>query len=365
MNRCLQVVGWLWLGLWSAFASQVGAAETLRVFTWDGYVTADDIAAVNKQLADKKIDIKAEIIKPFAEGPEQMFDVLRAQQADVSFLTLNYIGMQGARIAGMLQPVDTSRLSNYRNVLPVLAKIGMGLSADGKPLYVPWGGGAYGIWANMKVLKPNELPTKLADLLDPKWKGKLSLTSGQVQPNVALAFMANGEPPFKLNDLFKAGKRPEAMKETSAGSPSQTFLNALYGQVGEFWAAAPEFKPGQLLVASYGPEIAGLRAKGEDWQLVRFAEGNTVWMDTINIVKDLKGAKLDAAYVFMDYFLSDAVQKRVVENLSMVAAVSTVKNPLLDANPNFFDPAKFWPPYELQADNVMRSMSDAAMKARK
>lgn len=361
MNRCLRAACLLWLG----FSGLASAAETLRIFTWDGYVPAEDVAAVNRLLAEKKIDVKVEVIKPFAEGPEQMFDVLRAQQADVSFLTLNYIGMQGARIAGMLQPIDTSRLSNYRSVLPVLAKIGMGLNAEGKPLYVPWGGGAYGIWANMKVLQPGELPTKLNDLLDPKWKGKLSLTSGQVQPNVALAFMANGEAPFKLNDLFKAGKRPEAMKDANPGSPAQTFLNALYNQVGEFWAAAPEFKQGQLLVASYGPEIAGLRAKGENWQLVNFAEGNTVWMDTMNIVKDLKGAKLDAAYVFMDYFLSDAVQNRVVERLSMVAAVSTVKNPLLDANPNFFDPAKFWPPYELQADNVMRSMSDAAMKARK
>jgi spermidine/putrescine-binding protein len=217
----------------------------------------------------------------------------------------------------------------------------------------------------MKQLKPAELPRKLVDLLDPKWKGKLSLTSGQVQPNVALAFMAQGQDPFLLNTLVRAGKREEAVRLSAPDSAAQKLLNKLYGQVGEFWDAAPSFKDSTPLVASYGIEIAGLRAKGEDWRMVNFAEGNTVWMDTMNIVKTVSGPKLDAAYVFIDYFLSEAVQKRVVDELSMVAMVRTVKNPLLAANPKFFAEARFWPPYERHADNLMRGMSDTAMKARK
>ncbi|MBI2381970.1 MAG: extracellular solute-binding protein [Gammaproteobacteria bacterium] len=339
------------------------ATETLRVFTWEGYVTPADLEAVNKQLAERKLDVKVEVIQPFATGPEQMFDILRAKKADLSFLTLNYIGMQEGRIANLLQPIDTARLKNYGDVNPKLGRVGMGMAGD-KPLYVPYGGGAYGLWANMKQLKAEELPTKLSQLLEPRWKGKLSLTSGQVQPNVALAFMAQGEEPFKLNSMVKAGQRQEAVQTSGADAPAQAFLNTLYGQVGEFWDAAPAFKPEHQIVASYGIEIAGLRAKGEDWQLVPFAEGNTVWMDTMNIAKDVSGARLDAAYVFMDYFLTPAVQDRVVNGLSMVAVVGTVKNPLLESNPDFFSEARFWPPYERQADNLMRAMSDAAMKAR-
>jgi spermidine/putrescine-binding protein len=334
------------------------------VFTWSGYVTDADVAAVNAELASRRIDVQVKVISPFAEGPEQMFDVLRKGEADLSFLTVNYIKMQGGRIAKLLQPIDTSRLSHYDNVLPVLAHLGMGVQ-DGKPLYVPFGGGAYGIWADMDRLRPDELPRSLQDLLSPRWRGKLSLAIGQVQQNVAMAFMAQGEPPFLLNQLIQAGKRSDGLRFAMGDSAEQRYLNALYAQVGPkgFWTDAPTFDGGFLLVASYGPEIAALRARGRNWQLVDFKEGNTVWMDTMNIVQGVSGAKLDAAYVFIDHILSDPVQRRVVDGLSMVAVVSTVKNPLRDANPHFFAEDRFWQPYDRVADNAMQLMSRNALKA--
>ena len=69
------------------------AAEdnVIRVFTWDGYVLAEEVAAVNKLLGEKEYSYNVEVIKPWAEGPEQMFKVLRTGKADISFLTLNYI----------------------------------------------------------------------------------------------------------------------------------------------------------------------------------------------------------------------------------------------------------------------------------
>lgn len=55
------------------------------------------------------------------------------------------------------------------------------------------------------------------------------------------------------------------------------------------------------------------------------------------------------------------VQNRVVNGLSMVAVTSTVKNPLIEANPKFFEQGFFWPPYDTVADNMMKKMSDDAM----
>ena len=130
------------------------AAEdnVIRVFTWDGYVMAEEVVAVNKLLVEKGYSYKVEVIKPWAEGPEQMFKVLRAGKADISFLTLNYIKMQRSRTAKLLQPINikSPRLTNYKHLLKSLTDIGIGKDGN-KHLYVPWGGGAYGIWANMKA----------------------------------------------------------------------------------------------------------------------------------------------------------------------------------------------------------------------
>lgn len=347
------------------FCISLAQAEALRVFTWEGYVEPHEVKAVNALLKDKGYgDYTVEVISPWAEGPEHMFKILRAGKADVSFLTLNYIKMQSDKIAKLLQPINTSspRLTNISALSPALTAIPMAMR-DGKPLYLPWGGGAYGIWANMDKLKQSDLPTSVKDLWDPKWKGKLALSSGQVQPNVAIAALAMDKAPFYVNDM--AADRGGLAKESEIDSPLQQKMNSLYAQVSQFWPGGPDFKdPKVLLVASYGIAASAINAEGGNWSLVNFKEGNTVWLDTINFHQSVTGRKLEAAEIFANYFIGKEVQERVVNGLGMVAASSLVdKNPLIDANPNFFSVEMFWPPYKKAADNVMLLVSERAMKA--
>ncbi len=342
----------------------VSQAETVRVFTWEGYVEPQEISAVNALLKEKGYsEYTIKVIQPWDEGPEHMFKVLRAGKADISFLTLNYIKMQGDKISKLLQPIDTSspRLSNFSKLSDALTSIPMAMM-DGKPLYLPWGGGAYGIWANMDKLKEAELPNSVKDLWDKKWKGKLALSSGQVQPNIAIAALALNKAPFYLNDM--ATDRPKLAQESESSSDIQTKMNTLYAQVGQFWPGGPDFNdPNVVLVASYGIAASAANANDGNWQLINFKEGNTVWLDTINFHKDLKGRKLEVAEIFANYFIGKAVQDRVVDGLGMVAASSLVdKNPLIDKNPNFFSVDMFWPPYKKAADNIMLLISDRAMK---
>lgn len=339
-------------------------AEPLRVFTWDGYVTEPDIKAVNQLLSQQGYgEFKVEVIAPFAEGPEQMFKVLRNNKADISFLTLNYIKMQNDKIANLLQPINpkSPRLSNYSKLSSRLTQIPMGIKA-GKPLYIPWGGGAYGIWANMDKLSADELPTSVNDLWDKKWKGKLGLSSGQIQPNIAIASLAMGNAPFYLNDMTK--DRKGLKDQFKSDSKIQVKMNGLYGQVSQFWTSSPDFSdPNVVLLASYGIAASAANKAGGNWQLVKFKEGSSAWLDTINFYKKVTGRKLEAAEIFANYFIGKKVQNTVVNELGMVASSTLAdSNPLIDENPNFFDVKLFWPPYKKSADNIMLKVSNSAMK---
>lgn len=339
-------------------------AESLRIFTWDGYVSENDTKAVNQLLAQKGYsEFKVEVISPFAEGPEQMFKVMRNNAADISFLTLNYIKMQNDKIANLLQPINTTspRLSNYQKLSNRLTNIPIGLK-NSKPLYIPWGGGAYGIWANMDKLKASDLPNSVTNLWDGKWKGKLGLSSGQIQPNIAIASLAMGKAPFYLNDL--AVDRKSLNSEFKSDSELQLKMNALYKQVGQFWTSGPDFNdPNILLLASYGIAASAANKAGGNWQLVKFDEGSSAWLDTINFHKKMTGRKLEAAEIFANYFIDKKVQDSVVNELGMVAASTLAEtNPLIDENPNFFDIKLFWPPYKKSADNIMLKISNSAMK---
>ncbi|ARU59203.1 spermidine/putrescine-binding periplasmic protein-like [Oleiphilus messinensis] len=352
----------LFFVVWAMLACTVVRAETLNVFTWEGYVLPDEVEAVNKLLKEQGYDYTVNVVSPWAEGPEQMFKVIRGGEVDISFLTLNYIKMQEGKLLKLLQPinVDSPRLSNYQHLSKSLTGIPMALDPQGKPVYIPWGGGAYGIWANMDKLSEADLPKSVAELWDAKWTGKLSLSSGQIQPNIALASLALGKAPFFLNDIRD---NQQLRSYSEPNSTLQQKVNGLYKQVGKFWDAGPEFSDDLSLVASYGPGASAHNAAGGNWKLVEFSEGNTVWLDTINFHRNLAGKKLEAAEIFANYFIGKQVQERVVNGLGMVAASSLVDaNELLDKNPNFFSEQMFWPPYNKLSDNVMRVISDRAMK---
>ena len=110
------------------------ATEYLNIFTWDGYVAPEEVTAVNALLKEQGYDIEVRVMDTLAEGPEQMFDVIRSGDVDVSFLTLNYINMEGVPFSNLLQPINTSspRLSNAQALLPELSAIEMGMSDAGQ-----------------------------------------------------------------------------------------------------------------------------------------------------------------------------------------------------------------------------------------
>ena len=349
--------------LWGSGVSFAQATQSLRVFTWDGYVTDADIINVNVLLAENGYDIKVEVIDTFADDADQMFNVIRSGHVDVAFLTLFFIKMKGQRIERLLQPIDTnsSRLSNYKALEPTLTDIPIGMQGSDK-LYIPWGGGAYGFYANRDVVSQEEQPVSLADLWKPQWKGKVSFNRSQEWYNIGITLMAMGKSPFYINQLVEQDRREELLQLKAENSGFVKKLALLYGNAGNLWNSGTVFSDNLHIVSSWGPEIVRENKKGANWQLIQFKEGNMVWLDTINFVGTLQGKKLEAAEIFANYFIGKQVQNRIVNALSMVAASTLVdRNPLIDNNAAFFQNELFVPPYDTVSGNVVTSLTNRAL----
>ena len=360
------IIGFLFLLSVSSYAD---TKTPLRILTWEGYVTPEDLKAVNLLLEEKGYLYEATVIKPYAEGAEQMFDLIRGNGIDISFLTLFFIKMMNEQTSKLLQPINTHspRLSNYKHLIPSLTHLPMGMSSPSEltqksmPLYIPWGGGAYGFYIDRNRVKAGDVPKSVKELWLPKWKNKYSLNQSQEFYNIGLAFMGMGKSPFLFHELVLAGKRNEIVKTMSSIGELQQKLNLLYTNAGHFWKASPKFNKDLLIVSSWGPEITRENNAGANWRMIEFDEGHMVWLDTINFIKGLKGKKLEAAEIFANYFIGKEVQSRIARELSMVAASTEVadKPGLGNAN-TIFNDNMFVPPYDDISYSIMKRMTDAA-----
>ena len=235
----------------------------LRILTWEGYVTPQDINAVNLLLEEQSSPYEAVVIEPLSEGAEQMFNLIRGNKVDVAFLTLFFIKMMNEQTSKLLQKINVNspRLSNYKYLLPELTNIQMGMSSPAKksnkssPLYIPWGGGAYGFYINRQRVNETSIPKSIKELWAPKWKNKFSLNASQQWYNIGLAFMALDKSPFYIHDLVLANKRNDILSTMNSHSQVQLKLDQLYANAGHFWKSSPKFNKDLLIVSSWGPEI--------------------------------------------------------------------------------------------------------------
>jgi ABC-type Fe3+ transport system substrate-binding protein len=359
---CLSIV---FLFIFSSASSW--AYEPLRVLSWEGYIQEEDIKRVDQLLASNNLPFYVEVIKPYAEGAEQMFDLIRGQYCDVSFLTLFFIKIEKEQTVRLLQPINTEspHLSQYSELLSSLIHLDMGLNTQGEPLYIPWGGGVYGFYADHKQLNPNQIPRSVKELWQPQWQGQFSLNKTQAGYNLGLALMSMDKSPFYLYDLIQQNKREQIKALIHPEGKLQKQLNRLYQNAGNLWTSTTEFKPGLKIVSSWGPEIQVQNQAGGDWRFIDFAEGHMAWLDTINFVKHLKGEKLAAAEIFANYFIGKQVQNRIANELSMVPAlIESDENRVLGQSQQLYQEGMFVPPYDEVSYGIIKKMANMAEQSR-
>lgn len=233
---------------------------------------------------------------------DEAFAKLKTDEFDIALVANPYVAQWGK--AGVLQPIDTTRLSNWNDMYPALREADF--LRDGGNVYavpVAWGDGPY-IYNPAKVPTP---PTSVMELLDPAWKGRLIMFDDPIMPfhtiAVAKGFSTGSEPITKDQLAQVAEESRKIVANTVAFA--QGYQDATdYLVRGE----------ADLAVSGWEAMVNWAKDKGTTLAFAFLDEAHGGgWCDSWGIPVNAKD--IDAAYAAIDAMIGPDVNAQVATNL--------------------------------------------------
>ena len=279
-----------------SFSAPAFAADSeLVVFDWGGYEDEMFFQDYMKKYGDAPT-------YSFFSDEEEAFQKVRAGfRADLGHPCSQSVVKW--RNAGIIKPIDTSRLSNFDKVDPGFA--GMeGFQVDGVQWALPIDWGATALTYNSEEVSAEEA-SSLYVFADPKFQGRVSIIDN-VDDAYALGYLAVG-----VMDWNKA--TDEDFKKAS------DFLRKVHKNVRQYHADGAEgaalMKSGEILLEWTWNEVAFTLSWEDDAPETVFKrdtkEGSSTWVCGYTMMKDAPGSE-QKAYDFLDAWLADASAEYIV-----------------------------------------------------
>jgi spermidine/putrescine-binding protein len=235
----------------------------------------------------------------YADGDEAFTKVRGGFQADLvhpgSFDASRF------RDAGLAQPWDANRLTNWRDVLPVLANT-PGAVHDGQQWMIPVDWGINSVLYRPDLVDIDEESWSL--LWDKRYAGKLAYGT-ELYPAIAGAALALG-----IANPFNATE--QEFEQIRAKLVEQKSLNRLY------WSDPTELEQavasGEVVAAwAWSASYSNLKSQGVQVKYMQPKEGVDSWVAGFMRLKDAPG-KEQNAYDYVDAWLAPETGKWMIEN---------------------------------------------------
>lgn len=276
----------------STTALPVVADDSLTIFDWSGY----EIPEFHPGYVEKYGDSPA---FTFFGDEDEAFEKMRSGfKADLAHPCSQSVVKW--RDAGLLQPLDTSRIAAWKDLNPgIMAMKDLSTTPDGTAWFMPWEWGNSILTYNSEKVDEKDIQS-LKAFADPKFKDRISIADN-VDDAYALAALAIG-----LKDWTKM--TDEQFKQAS------DFLREVHKNVRLYWTDNTD-----IVQAMTGGEIdlawawtdasaqavlagAPIKTKADT------AEGISTWVCGYVLLKDAPGS-IDKAYDYLNSINSPDVAK--------------------------------------------------------
>jgi spermidine/putrescine-binding protein len=211
--------------------------------------------------------------------------------------------------AGVVQPIDTSKLEHWESLAPALRDSEDLRGPDGKVYGVPilWGDGPY-VYAPDRVDTP---PKSIAELLEPEWKGRYSLFDDPGLPFFMLAqTLGFDESPDLTTEQFEQVKAKAKALVDNAAAFSTSYQDA-----------TDRLVAGDVdLVINGWEAMVGFGAKKDKELAYEFfdeSQGGGYW-DGLAIPKTAEHPECALAYI--DALIAPDANAKLADNLTSGAA---------------------------------------------
>lgn len=217
---------------------------------------------------------------------------------------------------GMVQPLDTSKITNWKDVNPALAKQG---EFNGKQYWAPWDWGFESILVRKDLV--TTVPTSWADLWNPEYKGRIALYDSGETAHVITALALGIADPWNTTpeqDEQIKQKLLELMPNVLTVWSSQTELEQMIAS-GDVWVAASAWNASYVNMLDQGLDVVYIDPKeGRAGYLCGFAIPTT-------------SKNYDLALAMIDAYLAPSSQAYLANEYGY-GIVNTAAISLVDPN---------------------------------
>jgi spermidine/putrescine-binding protein len=283
----------------AACAGAAPKVDNLIVLDWAGYELPEFWAPFAQAYPDISVDYSF-----FAEDAEAFAKLQSGFEADVLHPCSSWWGLYVEN--GLVQPIDTSKLTNWSSVQPDLAAQGQ---FDGKQYFIPWEWGYESILVRTDLVE--QLPDSWTDLWDPQYAGHVALWDAG-EANFVMTAVALGFDPYNTTPE----QREQIKQRLVEIKPNLLTYWVDYSEMAQMIAAGDLWMAANAWPDAYG----SLLDEGYSVDYIEPAEGRLGWVCGYAISSTARD--LDLAHSFLDALLAPESMAYLIDTYYYGAANS-------------------------------------------